>query len=401
MSSRPNALPGRVARKCFDLATSVLLLGPLVLAAAVSRLAKRRGVGLGPEPLINNVHHARALQQAGYAARTFVSHEYYITSQFDIRWLSGAPFNHFGLFLKVLFSFEVIYIYFNGGPLAWTALRPVEPWLYRLAGVKVVVMPYGKDIQDFGVRDDLVYRAAYLSDYPLFVRRQMAGRRRDVARWMRQADWVIAGCDWVKYLPHWDTLMLAHFSIDTQEWIPALAEPRTFTREKPLRVLHAPNHRAIKGTNLVEAAVARLRARGVPIELVLVQKMPNQELRQLVREVDVVAEQLVIGWYGIFALEAMATGKPVLTYIDPELERLYVHQGLLENGELPLLKVDHASLEGVLAELAGGRHDIRALGERSRAFVLRHHSLAAVGRVFAGINGQLGLVPSLPVAPEA
>ena len=398
MSSRLHALPGRLARKCFDLALSILLLVPLGLAAVVSRGARRRGVGLGPEPLINNVHHARALRQAGFEARTFVSHEYYITSQFDIRWLSAAPFNHFALFVKVLFSFEAIYIYFNGGPLAWTSLRIVEPWLYRLAGVKVVVMPYGKDIQDFGVHDDVVYRAAYLADYPAFVRRQMSGRRRAVQRWLRHADWVIAGCDWVNYLPYWDTLMLAHFSIDTEEWSPGPAEARSFTRERPLRVLHAPNHRAIKGTALVEGVISRLQAQGVPVELVLVQKMPNHELRQLVRTVDVVVEQLVIGWYGIFALEAMASGKPVLTYIDPALERLYIHQGLIGAGELPVIKVDHVNLEAVLTEIAEGRQDLRMMGERARAYVMRHHSLTAVGEVFARINGQLGLRPSASVA---
>ncbi len=388
-----------MARGGVEVLVAVAAVVPLIAAAVIARCTSRRGVGLGPEPLINNVHHARALRQQGYEARTYVSHEYYITQQFDVRRLSGRPFNHYALFLEAIFSFEALYIYFNGGPLSWTGLRFLEPWLYRLAGVKVVVMPYGGDVQDFNVHDDVVYRAAYLADYPDFVRRQMKSRKSNVCRWIRHADWVIAGCDWVYYLPHWNTLMLAHFSIDTEEWRPAtgLAMPRGFDVEKPLRVLHAPNHRAIKGTTLVERVVADLRAEGRPIELVIAQKLPNDELRRLIQEVDVVVDQLVIGWYGMFALEAMASGKPVVMYIAPELERLYVMQGLLEPGELPVIKVDHTCLAQVLCDLASGSSDLAELGKQGRQFVLRHHSLASVGRTFAAINSALGLRgPSVP-----
>ncbi|MDO8542557.1 MAG: hypothetical protein Q7S40_19115 [Opitutaceae bacterium] len=387
----------RLIRGALDVATAVILLLPLVLAALVSRGAARRGVGLGPEPLINNVHHAKALRRQGFEAVTFVSHEYYITSQFDVRWLSWRPFNHYALFLMALFRFEILYVYFNGGPLAWTALRGIEPWLYRLAGVKVVAMPYGGDVQDFGVHDDVVYRAAYLQDYPHVLRHRMPTLHRQVRRWLNGADWVISGCDWVRYTRHWHTLMLAHFSIDTDQWCPAASRPaaprRTFSASRPLRVLHAPNHRAIKGTAFIENVIARLRAGGVPLELVIVQKLPNDELRKLVQDVDVVVEQLVIGWYGLFALEVMACAKPVLTYISPELERLYVLQGLLQPGELPIERVDHENLESRLRAFATGEVDLRERGEQCRQFVLRHHSLDAVGAVFARINHQLGIPP--------
>jgi glycosyltransferase involved in cell wall biosynthesis len=163
-------------------------------------------------------------------------------------------------------------------------------------------------------------------------------------------------------------------------------------------VLHAPNHRSIKGTAIVEEVVRRLRADGVPVELVIVQKMPNHELRRLVQEIDVVVEQLVIGWYGIFALEAMACAKPVLTYIAPELERLYRLQGLLDRDELPVTKVDHNTLEAALRAMAMGERDLAELGRRSRAYVLRRHSLEVVGAVFAGINRQLGLRAPQPAA---
>jgi hypothetical protein len=384
-----------VLRVALNFTIAVVGAVPLLLCALVARFVSRQRIGLGPEPLVNNVHHAKALRLYGYEVTTFVSHVYFITSEFDLRWLRCAPLNHYGLFLFAIFKCRVLYIYFNGGPLAWTPLATLEPWLYRLAGTRVVAMPYGGDVQDFSVHDDVVYRAAYLQDYPQFVRRQMPTRHRQVQRWSRHADWIISGCDWVNYTPYWDTLMLAHFSVDTEQWRPPAAgeyeAPAKFTATRPLRVLHAPNHRAIKGTRLVETAIANLRAAGCPIELQIVQRVSNADMRNLVRQADVVMEQLIIGWYGIFALEAMASAKPLLTYISPELERLYITTGLLERDELPVIRTDHRNLEETLGALAENKLDLSRIGHASREFVLKHHSLAAIGKRFTKINTALGV----------
>lgn len=390
-------LARRVARRAIHVAVGLVMLLPAVVACMAARWVRKHRVGLGPEPLINNVHHAKALRRQGYEVTTFVSHLYFVTNEFDRRWLRGSPFNHYALFALVIFRCRVLYIYFNGGPLAWTGLWWIEPFLYKLAGTRVVVMPYGGDVQDFNVHDDVVYRAAYLKDYPDFVRTRMRTRRKQVQRWSRHADWIISGCDWVNYTPFWDTLMLAHFSVDTEQWCPPPPEvyvrPARFTRERPLRVFHAPNHRAIKGTALLEKAIAALRADGCAIELRIAQRVSNAEMRELVQQADVVVEQLVIGWYGIFALEAMAAGKPVLTFISPELERLYILSGLLDQGELPVTRVDHFSLSVELRRMAENHVDLGSLSRLAREFVLKHHSLDSIGRRFAEINQALGAFP--------
>lgn len=376
---------------------AVIMFIPVLALALFARGITRRRIGFGPEPLINNVHHAKALRRQGYEVTTFVSHVYYITQQFDLRREGGWPWNYYALYAFVVWRCKVLYIYFNGGPLGWTPLRALEPYLLRLAGVRVVVLAYGGDVQDFGVHNDVVYKNAYMRDYPDFVRSQMAGRSAQVARWTRGADWVVSGCDWVHYMPYWDSLMLAHFSVDMEQWAPPSPEeyvlPARFCAERPLRVVHAPNHRAIKGTEHVKWTVDELKAQGCPIELILIEKMPNDELRKVLRQADVIVEQLVIGWHGIFALEAMCLRKPVLTYIAPELERLYILAGLLRADELPFLKVDHLSLGAELRACASGERALEEIGIRSRDYVDGHHSLDVIGAEFARINTVLGVPP--------
>lgn len=376
-----------------------LFLALAVPLALVSRLSRRPvDVGMGPEPLINNVYHKKALALHGYTAETFVDQVYFITSEFDVRADLSWPaplrlLRAYGLFIRSVFRYKAMYLYFNGGPLM---TRPwvwrLEPWLYRLARVHVVVMPYGADVQDMSRSRSLAFKDAMARDYPL----QHLRRRRVVAQidlWTQGASHVISGVEWVDYMIRWDTLMLGHFSIDIGQWRPVTADRPS---AGPLRVLHAPNHRAIKGSDHFERAVDELRAEGVDVELVLLQGVPNDQIREVMGSVDVVADQLIVGWYAMFALEAMAMGKAVMCYLREDLVGLYESVGLVAPGEIPLVNCDPMTVKATIRHLAENRHELVELGERGRRYVEDHHSLEYVGSVFAAINRDMGLDPSRP-----
>ena len=383
-----------------QLTTAPLLVPGLFLAALVSRCVRKDcDIGLGPAPLINNLYHKKALASAGYKALTFAADVTYITASFDrlfCRWKKiWAPLHIFdliGCYLCILRHFKALYLYFNGGPWGnYPLLWKLEPFLFSLAGIRVVVLPYGSDIQDMRRTSNWLFRDAVHRDYPGHCRKRDRICRR-VELWLDHADHVIAGCDWIEYLDHWDTLMLAHFSIDPERF-PA-ARKRKRSPGEPLRILHAPNHRAIKGTAFLEKAVSNLQKEGVPVELVILERRSNEDIIKAIAEADIVADQFIIGWYAMFALEAMAQGIPVLIYIRPDFERFYLQAGLLEPDELPFIKSDTSSLETVLRQVAAMPSDeLEKIGLRSREFVRRRHSTEAVGKVFLDINRSLGLHP--------
>jgi hypothetical protein len=119
-----------------------------------------------------------------------------------------------------------------------------------------------------------------------------------------------------------------------------------------------------------------LRARGAPIELDLIEGVPNREARLRYAAADVIVDQLRIGWYGMFAIESMALAKPVVVHLDDaaaaETEEAF---GL----ELPLVRADEGSLENVLAGLLEVRETLPELGRRSREYVERVHAHTSVG----------------------
>ena len=184
--------------------------------------------------------------------------------------------------------------------------------------------------------------------------------------------------------------MPSYLSIDTEKWKPTCA-PRA---GGPFKVLHAPNHRHLKGTQHIIDAVEELRASELDIELVLLERVSNDEIRAKMEEVDIVADQLIIGWYAMFALEGMAMGKPVLCYLRDDLKELYVTAGLVEPDEIPIVECRPSTVKETIERLYRDRETLGEIGRRSRAFVERHHSLDAVGAVFDRINRSIGVLPS-------
>ena len=64
--------------------SDLLMFFPFLILSFISRLVKKRiDVGLGPDPLINNVYHRKALELSGFKAETFVTSVFHITKDFN------------------------------------------------------------------------------------------------------------------------------------------------------------------------------------------------------------------------------------------------------------------------------------------------------------------------------
>ncbi|TLS69040.1 glycosyltransferase family 4 protein [Mariprofundus erugo] len=385
-------------------ALDLLFLLPAIFAAAASRFATRHvDVGLGPEPLVSYLYHKKALNGAGYSAETFVFDSNFITSDFDFnasRVLSPALILlrwHY-LYFRALFRYRCLYISFHGGPLMATiVLRGLEPFLLRLAGIKVVILPYGSDVQDMTRCPNFAFTTAISKDYPLqrWTRNRVV---RQIDRWTCHATHVVTGCDWIDYMYHWDSVTLNNFSIDTEFWSP-VSPPSEM--EGPIRILHSPNHRSIKGTCFFESAILQLKEEGFDIELIVLERQSNAEIRRVMSEVDIVADQLIIGWYAMFAMEGMALAKPVLCYLRDDLKSFYTMHGIIEEGEIPLVECHPSNVTDVIRGLISDRSRMIEIGRQSREFIIKHHSLQVIGARFAAINKGMGILPSTPVSADS
>jgi glycosyltransferase involved in cell wall biosynthesis len=372
----------------------------IIFFSLISRFKRKKyDIGIGPEAIINNFYHKQALERKGYLVITFVRSVNYITNKFDRVFSSRNYLSNLIIFqvlfydyIYIILNCRCLYLYFNGGPLMFSRfLWRLEPIMLKFASVKTVLLPYGSDIQVFDRTPNLLFKDANSSDYPLH-RFKYGKQVRKVRLWTEHADHVISGCDWVDYMYHWDTLMVAHFSIDMDLFKDQT--DRVPAEEKTFRIIHAPNHKKIKGTKFLVKAVEELKDEGLDLELILIEKKPNNEVLSLLKSADLVVDQLIIGWYAMFAIESMLAGKPVVCFLRDDFINLYRTVGLLEEEEPPLINLNPLNLKDGIRDLMQNRSKLNEFASRGYDYVKRLHSTDSVGKTFDQINKSIGIQPN-------
>ena len=154
---------------------------------------------------------------------------------------------------------------------------------------------------------------------------------------------VVGSYDAIRWVPD------AHVippGIDVHAIVP---EPPT-DRARPV-VLHAPSSRAKKGTEHVIAA-----CRELDVELEIVEGL----------------DQLNAGWYGVFAIETMALGKPGVALLhDEAVRKTEAAFGV----DVPIVNATRETLADALRPLVESAEERRRVGRASRTYVEEVHDL--------------------------
>ena len=170
-------------------------------------------------------------------------------------------------------------------------------------------------------------------------------------------------------------------SYDAIRWVPeaemippgidvSAIEPAPPTdRARPV-ILHAPSSRRRKGTEHVIAA-----CEGLDADLMLVEGLHHDEAFERYREADIVVDQLNAGWYGLFAIECMALGKPVVTFLHEEAVARTEKE---LDVRVPIVSATRDTLRAQLEPLVASAAERQRIGAQSRAYVEQVHDLERV-----------------------
>jgi glycosyltransferase involved in cell wall biosynthesis len=356
-------------------------------ATAAHRAAKRRPRSMwGPIPLVSNIYAAQALGRYGYPTASVVCEGDGIAGpqKYDLYLPIGVPTTtlkdilRYAYFIYSIFAFDVVWLLFTGGFLGPTPLRRIEMQLLHFAGKRTILMPYGSDI---AVPEYLgPYRESMMQVDPALASRA-ASVRRNVLYYSRYADFIIKNFQ-LGFLPRHDVFLPNFMAIDVSLWTPDPTDARRSpSGTADIVVVHASNHRAIKGTDEIIEAVKALREEGLAIRLSLIEGKSNEAVREAVRTADVVVEQLICG-YSMFGVEGMAAGKPVLSNMDWLPPQMRAASCV---GECPIMSTSKATIKDNLRRIATDP-DLRSrLGVAARQYVEKHHSLESVGAIFEAI----------------
>jgi glycosyltransferase involved in cell wall biosynthesis len=203
-----------------------------------------------------------------------------------------------------------------------------------------------------------VLRAARKRSVMHFLGSDIRGKRPAELAWAARAQARIVGSyDAIRWVPEAEVVPPG---IDLGDYAPA---PPT-DNPRPV-VIHAPSSRRRKGTEHVIAACEQL-----PVELEIVEGLHHDEARRRYARADIVVDQLNAGWYGLFAIEAMALGKPVVTFLHEEaVARTEAAFGT----KVPIVGATADTLVERLRPLVEDAEERGRVGAASRAYVEQVH----------------------------
>lgn len=165
--------------------------------------------------------------------------------------------------------------------------------------------------------------------------------------------------------------MLPYAVVDLNEWKPSFLK----NRKNYIIILHAPSQRSIKGTKYIVDVVEELKQEGFNVELKLIEGVKHDEMKTLCQDADIVVDQLLVGWYGAFAVEAMALQKPVVCYLNEDLFYLVPWAK-----DIPIVNANINNLYDKLKVLINNPNERDKLGRQGREFVKRCHDPITIAR---------------------
>ncbi len=178
--------------------------------------------------------------------------------------------------------------------------------------------------------------------------------------------------------------------VDLDRWTPRPPRTTPPSPTDPVRILHAPSDREIKGTRYLLDAVERLKAAGYPVELLMLEGVPHDQVVEFCGRADIAVDQLMIGAYGTVSIEMMAKGVPVVCRIRDDLRVHYPP-------DLPVISAGPDNVYEVLESLILRPDSWAELGRRGIEYVRREHEMhhvAARALSYYGIGFEVEDLPA-------
>lgn len=260
---------------------------------------------------------------------------------------------------------------------ALTAEGPVDLWLASRMKKKGVVEFVGGDIRNCEIAgaDNPYYRAAWESGKYEYGEETPEHSRKVQQTFLKYGvrsafahetlkPFLLPG-EWVQQLP-------CRWRLDVKQFTPRYSEPTS----EPL-IVHMTTAPVCKGTERIESILETL-SQTHHFRYQRIQKMSRAEAFQLLSDADIYLDQFVIAeGMGVAALEAMAMGKPVVSYIKPALQHCW------EPSVVGYVNAPFEELGNAVGQLIEDADIRRNLGMQSRGYVEENHDGPVVARLIA------------------
>ena len=150
---------------------------------------------------------------------------------------------------------------------------------------------------------------------------------------------------------------------------------------KKIKILHIPSEPVVKGTAIIQKIFRKLQKKYPHGDFKILKPLPRPQLLEELAQADIVVDQILIGWYGGQAVEAMARGKIVVAFLNPSyLELVPFGQ------EIPIWQTNPWTFKQDLEKLLQVYPKIKKdWTQRSYSFVKKYHEARIIAESYLRI----------------
>lgn len=173
------------------------------------------------------------------------------------------------------------------------------------------------------------------------------------------------------------------------KWCPTVVDVSEWDSDWPLlarrvpRVVHIPSNGKLKGSGFIDQIMGELAAEG-RIEYRRPHGVSRDDIRREFIEADIVIDQVVMGLYGVTAIEALAGGRVVVAFLgDTVRERIRNAVGM----DVPMREATVETLREVIVDIIDNREAARQFASVGPEYVARVHDGRMSARVLTALTG--------------
>jgi glycosyltransferase involved in cell wall biosynthesis len=142
--------------------------------------------------------------------------------------------------------------------------------------------------------------------------------------------------------------------------------------QKPILV-HTPSNTGAKGTKYVRESIKILANKKLNFTYIEITDQTREKALEAISNCDIFIDQFIMGGYGMASCEAMAMGKPVVSYIMPSVTKLLPKDCPIINTDVNMLT---ANLEKLIKETSLRNET----GLKSRTYIEKYHNADIIAR---------------------
>jgi glycosyltransferase involved in cell wall biosynthesis len=260
-------------------------------------------------------------------------------------------------------NFDIFHFFWGESLFGINGFPHLDLPLLKSLGKKIFVHFRGLDLIDLKHFDYL--RAKTAGDVMFEPPISRPGQLTSLRKWRKYADkLLVSEPDLMRVTPE---AVLVQQALRLDEWVPSNNKG---SLDKTIRIAHAPTLRRKKGTEFIVDAVQRLKDEGLPVELILIENIPANQVKPLYESCDIIVDQVLYGWYGKVSIEAMALGKPAVCYIDPQWQPY--------RPDCPIVNAKPENLKENLQRLVENEELRHKLGETGMAYAKKYHDIKSI-----------------------